>query len=180
MSKQAFKRVRRHLKMEVNRTPLDHWAWPGGYPIYYCFTDGGCICPKCVNENIDEIDAAIREPGHFNSHGGWAIDAYDANYEDPDLHCDHCHKRIESAYAEDNVKMEWTTENTTLETWFERDRQYVGLYDTSTASGARNRTIVEWWDDDVPEAIEDGFLDPKRWHESVVEYANHLKAESPA
>lgn len=100
MSKQAFKRVRKHLKMEINRTPLDSWTWPGGYPMYYCFTDGGQICPTCVNENIDEIDAAIREPGHFNSHGGWAIDSFDINYEDADLHCDHCHQRIESAYAE--------------------------------------------------------------------------------
>ena len=62
----------------------------------------------------------------------------------------------------------WTTENTTIHTWFERDRQHVELrmkLDIDT-------TIVEWWDDDVTQAVEDGFLDPKRWHESVVEYAN--------
>ena len=100
MSKQAFKRVRKHLKMEVNRTPLDSWAWPGGYPIYYVFADGGCCCPDCANENIEEIDADIKGKRCWNSHGGWAIDAFDINYEDADLYCDHCSKRIESAYAE--------------------------------------------------------------------------------
>lgn len=99
MSKQAFKRVRRALKMEVNRKPLDAFAWPGGYPLFYIFTDGGVICPKCVNDNIAEIDAAIRGEHRHNSHGGWAIDAADVNYEDDDMHCDHCHKPIESAYG---------------------------------------------------------------------------------
>lgn len=105
MSKQALKRVRRALKMEVNRKPLDAWAWPGGYPLFYIFTDGGCVCPECVNKNIVEIDEALRGGGNRNSHGGWAIDGYEANYEDPDIHCDHCSKRIESAYAEDQVPL---------------------------------------------------------------------------
>lgn len=99
MSNQALKRVRRHLKMAVSRKPLDSFAWPGGYPMFYIFADGGCICPKCANANIEQIDADIRVGGHRNSHGGWAINAADVNYEDPDLACDHCGERIESAYA---------------------------------------------------------------------------------
>jgi hypothetical protein len=100
MSKQAFKRVRKQIGLEVNREPLPAFAWPGGYPIFYVFTDGGCICPECANENILEIDGANRGQGQRNSHGGWAIDAHDVNWEDGELTCDHCHKRIESAYAE--------------------------------------------------------------------------------
>lgn len=100
MSKQAYKRVRRGLKMPVNRNPLDAFAWPGGYPIYYVFTDGGVICPACANRNIEEIDAANRGERRFNSHGGWAIDGWDVNYEDAELACDHCHKPIGAAYAE--------------------------------------------------------------------------------
>jgi len=100
MSKQAFKRVRKSLNMEVSRKPLDSFAWPGGYPVYYVFADGGCICPKCANDNIDDIDAANKGERRHNSHGGWAIDAFDVNYEDVDLVCDHCHKPIEAAYAE--------------------------------------------------------------------------------
>ena len=67
----------------------------------------------------------------------------------------------------------WTTNNTTLETWFERDRQYIGLCNKALDPTKRN-TIVEWWDEDVTQLVEDGFLDPKRWHESAVDYANHL------
>lgn len=101
MSKQACKRVRRDLGLEVNREPLPTFAWPGGYPIYCVFADGGVICPKCANENIDLIDQANRGGRCCNSHGGWAVDASDVNYEDTDLHCDHCHEPIPAAYAEE-------------------------------------------------------------------------------
>jgi hypothetical protein len=43
-----------------------------------------------------------------------------------------------------------------LETWFERDRARVALQHTDTSV-----TVVEWLDDAVGEAIEDGFLDGK-------------------
>ncbi len=100
MSKQAFKRVRRSLKLEVNREPLPAFAWPGGYPLFYVFTDGGVICPACLNNNIDQIDEANRTGRGCNSHGGWAVDGVDANYEDEDMVCDHCHKPIPAAYAD--------------------------------------------------------------------------------
>lgn len=100
MSKQAFKRVRKSLGLPVSRDPLPAFAWPGGYPIFYVFTDGGVICPDCANRNIDEIDEANRGGYNRNSHGGWAVDAMDVNYEDTDLICDHCHKSIPAAYAD--------------------------------------------------------------------------------
>jgi hypothetical protein len=61
-----------------------------------------------------------------------------------------------------------TRENTRIDTWFERDRAYVLLYDQN------DNTLLEWWDDAVGQAIEDGFLDPKDYHGSAVEYANSL------
>ena len=101
MSKQAFKRVRKHLKMEVTRKPLDSWAWPGGYPLYYLCNDGEAMCPTCVNENIVLIDDAIKlVTSDRRLHDDWALEAVDVNYEDPDLICCNCDKRIESAYAE--------------------------------------------------------------------------------
>jgi hypothetical protein len=103
MSKQAFKRVRRALGMQVNRDELPAFAWPGGYPILYVFADGGACCPKCVNKEITLIDADMRAytPGTYrNSHGGWALGGWDVNYEDADLHCDHCGKPIDAAYAD--------------------------------------------------------------------------------
>lgn len=40
-----------------------------------------------------------------------------------------------------------------VETWFERDRSYVGL------ENENGETILEFWDEEVLRAIEDGFLD---------------------
>jgi hypothetical protein len=100
MSKQALKRVRRTIGLPVNREPLPSFAWPGGYPVFYVFSDGGCICPDCANREIDEIDSANRTGHGRNSHGGWAVGAFDVNYEDESLACDHCGKTIPAAYAD--------------------------------------------------------------------------------
>lgn len=101
MSKQAFKRVRRALGLPVNRNPLDAYAWPGGYPIVYVFTDGGCICPDCANKEIKKIDQAIKEGNraHSSGCGGWAIDSFMIHYEGEPEICDNCGKEIESAYG---------------------------------------------------------------------------------
>ncbi len=103
MSKQALKRVRKHLRLEVNREPLPAFAWPGGYPLLYVFADGGVICPKCINAEIVEIDAAIRDERGNRPHrfgcGGWAVDAVDVHYEGEPIGCDHCGAEIESAYG---------------------------------------------------------------------------------
>lgn len=94
MSKQAFKRLRRALGMKVSREELPNHE--EGYPIFYGFTDGGECCAKCVNHNIVGIDA-----DRTNSHGGWTISYYEANWEDNDMVCDHCGKEIPSAYGKD-------------------------------------------------------------------------------
>ena len=52
-----------------------------------------------------------------------------------------------------------------IDTWFERDRAMVALYDG-------DQEIATWWDDDVLGL--DGFLDPKDWLKSAIEYARHL------
>lgn len=56
-----------------------------------------------------------------------------------------------------------------ISTWFERDRANVRLDDAKTG-----RTILDIWDEDVSELVEDGFLDPRDWQGSAVEYARHL------
>jgi len=60
-------------------------------------------------------------------------------------------------------------EDTVVDTWFERDRAYVILYEKD-GSGF-GKPIAEWWDEAVSEAVEDGFLDPKDYHGSAFEYA---------
>jgi hypothetical protein len=52
----------------------------------------------------------------------------------------------------------------TLETWFERDRKHVELLH-------KGETVCDWWDDAVDEMVEDGFLNPKDWLGSAIEYA---------
>lgn len=66
--------------------------------------------------------------------------------------------------------------DTELNTWFERDRAHVELRNRNT-----DKTIVEWWDEAVSEAQEDGFLpricmrgcdhDRCSLHREVYEYA---------
>ncbi len=101
MSKQACKRLRRALRLEVNRDPLPAFAWPGGYPLIYVFSDGGVICPDCVNENVEEIETASRKGNrpHRSGCGGWAVDGVDVHWEGEPEVCDNCGKEIDSAYG---------------------------------------------------------------------------------
>jgi len=63
----------------------------------------------------------------------------------------------------------WSVSNTELDTWSERDRDYVILKTKHSGN-----SIMEWWDEAVGEAIEDGFLgrDKRNWHQDAVDYAN--------
>lgn len=46
-----------------------------------------------------------------------------------------------------------TIDDTTIAVWEERDRLHICLSRKSD-----DKTLVEWWDDDARQAIEDGFL----------------------
>ena len=54
----------------------------GCYPIVYLGSQGSALCPTCADEEKESIKAAT------------------VNWEDPQLFCDGCSQRIESAYAE--------------------------------------------------------------------------------
>ena len=95
MSKQACKRLRKRLQLEVNRDPLPAYAWPGGYPLYYVCSDGGCLCPKCVNAEIAEIDDSTRR----RLRDGWQLEGVGVHWEGEPIVCDHCGAEIESAYG---------------------------------------------------------------------------------
>lgn len=60
-----------------------------------------------------------------------------------------------------------TFEQTRLETWFERDRANVRLVDESTTP---ENDLINVWDDEVKELVEDGFLDPRHWHKSAYDW----------
>lgn len=69
------------------------YAWPGGYPLFGVFHDGGVCCHKCASTERESI-------GTTTGHDGWGLIGLEINYEDPELFCSHCSSRIESAYAE--------------------------------------------------------------------------------
>lgn len=62
-------------------------------------------------------------------------------------------------------------DDTVINTWFERDRAHVALWMRDEDGGQGQELLVEWWDEAVGEAVEDGFLDPRDWHRSAYEYA---------
>lgn len=66
------------------------YAWPGSCPMYYITADGGILCPPCATENRERD---IKDDPQ------WYIVRAGANYEDPDLYCDHCSLLIECAYV---------------------------------------------------------------------------------
>ena len=61
-----------------------------------------------------------------------------------------------------------------VDTWFERDRAHVALY-FGTKDDGNADAIVEWWDEAVAEAVEDGFLNPRDWLGSALHYARNQK-----
>jgi hypothetical protein len=77
--------------LPVTNGKLDCYAWPGGYPLYYLDKQNSVLCCDCANKSYadtDELD-------------GFKPESVGVNYEDPDLYCDQCSKRIESAYADE-------------------------------------------------------------------------------
>lgn len=99
MSKQATKRVRRRLGLEVSRDPLPSTTALGGYPLRYICADGGQLCPACANREIVLIDAAAPRGRRRSADPQWNIEAVEVNYEDNGATCDHCSNPIPAAYA---------------------------------------------------------------------------------
>lgn len=75
------------------------YAWPGGYPLFFITSDSACLCHGCGKKNRGSIVDAIEE----GLNDGWRVVAQDVNWEDPELICDGCSDRIQSAYAEDEA-----------------------------------------------------------------------------
>ena len=85
------------VKRWYHKGKANRYAWPGGYPLYYVTTDGAALCADCMTkERISIVRSTVE-----NARDGWNVSGQDVNWEDSDLYCDHCSKRIESAYAEE-------------------------------------------------------------------------------
>lgn len=72
------------------------YAWPGGYPLFFVTRDGAALCFDCTRAEWRNVVQATF-PGW--ARGGWRVEACAINWEDTELTCDHCNKRIESAYG---------------------------------------------------------------------------------
>lgn len=59
-----------------------------------------------------------------------------------------------------------TIDETRIETWFERDRANVRL----VHEGDPDNDLIDIWDEEVHQAVEDGFLDPKDWYRSAYDW----------
>ena len=78
------------LADQLTRQP---YAWPGGYPQFAVTSDGAALCHHCTKTEREAI-------GTTTGSDGWTVVALQPNWEDPELFCDHCGARIESAYGE--------------------------------------------------------------------------------
>ena len=73
------------------------YVWPGGYPKALITADGDCLCVDCVSKEWRLIAAESFE----NTNCGFRVAGVDVNWENPDLFCDHCNSKMQSAYGED-------------------------------------------------------------------------------
>lgn len=60
-----------------------------------------------------------------------------------------------------------------VHSWFERDRAHVEVRNADT-----QETLLEWWDEAVTEAFEDGFLSARNLQETAAAYAEYVGALS--
>ena len=84
--------------LELRKAIRSKYAWPGGYQMYGITTDGAPLCMDCLRSEYKTIAWARRN----NDYAGWHVDSIAVNWEDDYLYCNHCDKRIESAYGERN------------------------------------------------------------------------------
>jgi len=84
--------------VQVKRAAKEQYAWPGGYPLFIIMHDCEALCCDCAKRNLGQI---ARDTSQRNR-DSWQAETVAINWEDADLYCVHCSKRIESAYAEEN------------------------------------------------------------------------------
>ena len=76
------------------------YAWPGGYPLFFVMKDGNPMSFEAAQQEKQRIFEEMNDP---RGDSQWQVAAVDINWEDGQLFCSHTNKRIESAYAEEDV-----------------------------------------------------------------------------
>lgn len=86
------------LREVKERLRTGKYACIGGYPLYFITEDGSALSFEAVRSEWRNIVQAHL----WYKNGGdpaWTLAAVVANWEDPDLICDHTGEQIESAYG---------------------------------------------------------------------------------
>ncbi len=65
--------------------PLEKYTSVGCYPLFYIVEGWQPFCYECAEESEEEHEAAV-------------------NWETPNLYCDECSEKIESAYGEPDTE----------------------------------------------------------------------------
>ena len=96
------------MNLEQIREPdgtLPAFAWPGGYPVMYLFSDGAGCCAACANGQNGSIARTINESDD-NPNDGWYIVGYWIHHEGEPAACEHCGSLTASAYGDPNGRCE--------------------------------------------------------------------------
>jgi hypothetical protein len=80
-------------------TPLDRYAFPGGYEFHYLTADGGALCHGCANRENGSIASTGPSPDGIED-DQWRIVNRFIHWEGPPIHCDHCGREIASEYGD--------------------------------------------------------------------------------
>lgn len=70
-------------------------TWPGCYPLFFITRDGAALCFDCARKEFRQVAWDFLN----DCSTGWRISGCDVNYENQELTCDHCNKKIDSAYG---------------------------------------------------------------------------------
>jgi hypothetical protein len=137
--------------------------------------EANTYCEECAIDIMKELYAKGKAPKStedpaFTDSGDWPQPIFFGE-SDRSVDCAICGEHL---YGEDESDVEAQRRNLPgdryeITTWFERDRAHVALNDLD-----KNKTVLEWWDEEVHDAVEDGFLDPRDWKGSAMDYARHL------
>lgn len=69
---------------------VTHFAWPGGYRVWYGTADGGTLCAECVTAHRGECEDQTRGGNEYNQ---WRVEYHwhEGETDSPD-YCEHCNR----------------------------------------------------------------------------------------
>jgi len=78
------------------KTYLRRGVYSHGYPSAAYTDDGDFLCNSCILAELPEVMRAVRD----RDRSGWRVTATDVYWEGAPLTCDHCGRRLPSAYGD--------------------------------------------------------------------------------